>query len=76
MNWKALAKYEFALPSLEEQRRIAEVLQAALMSTCTLLRLVPLCSKVERTWTHELPSMLPKYTTWTRRPIDSMCCVG
>ena len=29
VNWKALAKYEFALPPLEEQRRIAEVLQAA-----------------------------------------------
>ena len=29
VNWKALAKYEFALPPLEEQRRIAEVLYAA-----------------------------------------------
>ena len=29
VNWKALAKYEFALPPLEEQRRIAGVLQAA-----------------------------------------------
>ena len=29
VNWKALAKYEFALPALEEQRRIAEVLRAA-----------------------------------------------
>ena len=29
VNWKALAKYEFALPPLEEQRQIAEVLQAA-----------------------------------------------
>ena len=28
MNWKALAKYEFVLPSLEEQRRIVEVLRA------------------------------------------------
>lgn len=28
VNWKALAKYEFTLPSLEEQRRITEVLQA------------------------------------------------
>jgi type I restriction enzyme, S subunit len=27
VNWKALAKYEFALPPLEEQRRIAEGLQ-------------------------------------------------
>ena len=26
VNWKALAKYEFVLPPLEEQRRIAEVL--------------------------------------------------
>ena len=29
VNWKALAKYEFALPPLEEQRRTAEVLYAA-----------------------------------------------
>ena len=28
-NWKSLANYEFALPPLEEQRRIAEVLGAA-----------------------------------------------
>ncbi len=29
VNWKALAKYEFTLPPLEEQRRIAQVLRAA-----------------------------------------------
>ena len=29
INWKTLAKQEFALPSLKEQRRIAEVLQAS-----------------------------------------------
>ena len=29
VNWKALGKYEFVLPSLEEQRRIAQVLLAA-----------------------------------------------
>ena len=29
VNWKALAKYEFALPPLEEQRRIVEVLLQA-----------------------------------------------
>lgn len=29
INWSALAKEEFALPPLEEQRRIAEVLQGA-----------------------------------------------
>ena len=28
VNWKALAKYEFALPPLEEQRRLTEVLLA------------------------------------------------
>ncbi len=28
-NWKSLATYEFALPPMEEQRRIAEVLRAA-----------------------------------------------
>ena len=27
VNWKALAKYEFTLPPLDEQRRIADVLQ-------------------------------------------------
>ena len=29
VNWKALAKYEFALPPLKEQRRITEVLHQA-----------------------------------------------
>ena len=29
VNWKALAKYEFALPPLEEQRRIAKGLKSA-----------------------------------------------
>lgn len=29
VNWKALTKYEFALPPLEEQQRIAEVLQTS-----------------------------------------------
>ena len=29
VNWRALAKYEFALPPLEEQRRITEVLHQA-----------------------------------------------
>ena len=40
-NWKSLAKYEFALPPLEEQRRIAELLQAAeerLKQLCRSLR--------------------------------------
>lgn len=44
INWRDLAKEEFALPPLEEQRRIAEVLQAAVgyqdrlheLSTCAL----------------------------------------
>jgi len=39
VNWKALAKYEFALPPLEEQRRITEVLQAANSSLESLLGL-------------------------------------
>ena len=30
INWKTLAQEEFALPPLEEQRRIAEVIRAAL----------------------------------------------
>jgi type I restriction enzyme, S subunit len=39
INWRDLAKEEFALPPLEEQRRIAEVLQAANSSLESLLRL-------------------------------------
>ena len=39
VNWKALAKYEFALPPLEEQRRITEVLQAAETNRVSLLNL-------------------------------------
>ena len=39
VNWKALAKYEFALPPLKEQRRITEVLQAAETNRVSLLNL-------------------------------------
>ena len=39
VNWKALAKYEFILPSLEEQQRIAEVLQTAEINRVSLLNL-------------------------------------
>ena len=35
-SWNALAKYEFALPPMEEQRRIAEVLRAVQDCTETL----------------------------------------
>lgn len=36
VNWSDAAKYEFALPPLEEQRRIAEVLQAVVKTlNCT-----------------------------------------
>ncbi|MBI2506446.1 MAG: restriction endonuclease subunit S [Candidatus Latescibacteria bacterium] len=38
-NWESLASYEFALPPLEEQRRIAEVLSAAELLTETLSNL-------------------------------------
>ena len=40
VNWEALASYEFALPPLEEQRRIAEVLQAIGQVSATLFRLL------------------------------------
>jgi len=36
LNWSDIAGYEFALPPLEEQRRIAEVLQAAEMAKRTI----------------------------------------
>ena len=39
INWKTLAKQEFVLPPLEEQRRIAEVLQAAEFYINALLQL-------------------------------------
>jgi type I restriction enzyme S subunit len=40
INWKTLAKEEFALPPIEEQRRIAEALRAAdaLMGACDITR--------------------------------------
>ena len=38
VNWKALAKYEFALPPLEEQRRILKVLQAVRATSELALR--------------------------------------
>ena len=37
VNWKALAKYEFVLPSLEEQRRVALALRASLQAHDSLL---------------------------------------
>lgn len=40
VNWKTLAKYEFALPPLVEQRRIAEVLQAADRHVMAMQRLL------------------------------------
>lgn len=36
VNWKALVQYEFTLPPLEEQRRIAEMLQAAVAACAAL----------------------------------------
>jgi len=39
-RWRDLAAYEFALPSLDEQRRIAEILWAAEDLQCELERLV------------------------------------
>ena len=39
INWRDLAKEEFALPPLEEQRRIVEVLQVAESSVETLINL-------------------------------------
>lgn len=40
INWKTLAMEEFALPPLDEQRRIAEVLQAAEHNESTLTSLI------------------------------------
>ena len=39
-NWKSLAAYEFALPPLDEQRRIVEALQAIGQVSATLFRLL------------------------------------
>lgn len=38
-NWKSLAKYEFALPPLEEQRRVARVMQDLQLSESSLEKL-------------------------------------
>ena len=40
INWKTLAKEEFALPPLDEQRRIVEALQAIEQVSATLFRLL------------------------------------
>ena len=40
INWKTLAKQEFALPPLDEQRRIVEALQAIGQVSATLFRLL------------------------------------
>ena len=39
-NWPALATYEFALPSLEEQRRLADLFHASTEVRCTIDRLM------------------------------------
>lgn len=38
-NWKSLAKYEFALPPLEEQRRVARVMQDLQLAESSLEKL-------------------------------------
>ena len=47
VNWKSLAKYEFLLPPLDEQRRIAEVLSAAESVVESLRNLKPLLHAAE-----------------------------
>ena len=46
VNWSDAAKYEFALPPLEEQRRIAEVLQAMEVSNNRLQTLAEKSAKM------------------------------
>ena len=43
VNWKALAKYEFALPPLDEQRRIASAAAASASVTNALTRSISSC---------------------------------
>ena len=54
VKWEALAKYEFILPSLEEQRRLVEVLEAARNSG---ERSVELTNRARAVWLSSLESL-------------------
>ena len=47
-KWAELAKYEFALPPLEDQQRIAEVLASADSATGAVARTLRACEDLER----------------------------
>ncbi len=72
VNWKALAKYEFTLPPLEEQRRIAEVLQAALGYLNGFADLEATLRQIQRsTLTRLFPTDLTVTSKWPT--LDGLC---
>lgn len=90
INWKTLAGEEFALPPLEEQRRIADVLGAIEETRCALARCGSATSALEKTvFAHALRGSLmesrgtmkqsvfgPVPAEWNVTPINSIAHVA
>ena len=71
-NWKSLAAYEFALPPLDEQRRIVEALQAIGQVSATLFRLLT-SMRVAQSAIFESQLNLPQcHSNATRRFVASL----
>jgi type I restriction enzyme, S subunit len=71
INWKTLAAEEFALPPLDEQRRIAEVLGAGTEATDALCYA---SRAAERTFTAALRGMMAN-PTWSAVPLGELARV-
>ena len=77
INWRDLAKEEFALPPLEEQRRIAEILDAAdTLRAKYSEAFAQLDTLLQSTFLHMFgdPDTNPK--GWEQSPLGQLCGVG
>lgn len=63
VNWKPLAKQEFALPPIEEQKRIVELLRVADEASSAQLAVVDTTQAAVEAWLREA---LPPQTDWPR----------
>lgn len=80
-NWTSLADFEFALPPIEEQRRILNLLRATSEAMETLTQALRCHEHMRRAtlddllsgnrWATESDSALP--TGWSSRPLGSIC---
>lgn len=58
-NWKSLADFEFALPTIEEQRRMVELLQASLRSVQAVEELLAKTEQVRMSTIYAFESRMP-----------------